>query len=135
MRMSFLSRRQNCSNRQTRCNAKPNHRSGLHLEPLEARNAPAGVVTTAQVGSVLTITGVDDLTKTGVLAGNNDQSITVTGAGAGAVNIAGVGGTIISGSTSFTGITDIKLDMRLGNDTVTATGVNLTGNVTFLGDR
>jgi hypothetical protein len=59
------------------------------LEMLERRDAPAGVVTTLQTGTTLTITGVDDTTKAGILAGVNNNAITVVGGLAGDVNISG----------------------------------------------
>src|SRR5438876_1086829 len=92
----------------TKLNKRRPLRRTLTLERLEAREVPANVLTTvfASASGTLTITGLDDLTSAGVLAGNNDQVATVTGAGAGVFDVAVVGSTTLGpGSlTHFTGV-------------------------------
>src|SRR5262245_32720810 len=110
-------------------------RRPLNLEPLEGREVPANLVSTAFAAGTLTITGLDDLTTAGVQAGNNDQVVIVNGGAAGVVNLT-LGGTSVFAPGSlagFTGVKTIKLDMRLGNDVVTVNNVNITGDLTFLG--
>src|SRR5205085_2136508 len=63
---------------------------------------------------------------------NNDNSITLSGNGQGAVNVSG-GTTTINGTKNFTGVNNIVLNMGLGNDNVTIFSVNVTGSVTFNG--
>lgn len=81
----------------------------LALLPLEAREVPAGAVTTAVVLGNLVVTG-----------DSADNQITVSQAATGQVTITGTGGTTVDGGAavtkSFTGNLVIKL--KGGNDTV-----------------
>src|SRR4051812_42566967 len=97
----------------TKLNKRRPLRRALSLEPLEGREVPANLVSTAFAAGTLTISGLDDITAAGVLAGNNDQVVTVTGAGSGVFDITLGGGSAFSGGslTHFTGVTTIKLDM------------------------
>ena len=85
------------------------------IEPLEARVAPAGLITATFVGGVLTLTGD---------GAAND--IDVTGAGQDFISIAGNGGTTIAlngaaaaATVSFTGtIKTLNGNLGVGNDRV-----------------
>jgi hypothetical protein len=104
------------------------------LEALEDRSVPAGVVNAVLAGSVLTITAVNDANDVNI-NNTNHQNITLDGAGTNNITItanSGETGTAISGGP-FLGVTSIKLNMGLGNDTVIITDTILNGAVTFLG--
>jgi hypothetical protein len=81
-------------------------RPRLAVELLERRDTPAGTITAAFAGGVLTLTG-DDL----------DNSIEVQQTGPGSFTVAGVN-TTIQGSPTFTGVTAIAADMADGDDVV-----------------
>lgn len=100
---------------------------------LESRALLAGVVNASFSGGTLTLTAVDDLTPIGIQGGLNDQEVLLTGAAAGVVTVAGVNGTIVNGAGVFTGVTAIKIDMKLGNDIAVLNSVSITGAATFLG--
>lgn len=113
----------------------------LHLERLDDRSVPANLVTAQLLGPNLVITGLDDLTDIGVLNGDNDQVVTITGTGLGSFNVDVGGGTefllpgkVTSKATqSFKGVTSIKIDMRLGDDLVIVNNANLSGELSFTG--
>src|SRR5437762_2841260 len=61
----------------------------FHL--LEDRIVPTNQVTATAVGGVLTIVALDDLSPAAIAAGDNDQNIVLTGAGAGNFTITSPG--------------------------------------------
>ena len=93
----------------------------------------AGVVNATFAAGTLTITAVDDLTPAGLAGGLNDQSVSLVGGAAGLVTVAGLAGTTVTGGTSFAGVNAIKLDMKLGNDSVQLQSVLIFGGLTYLG--
>ncbi len=105
-----------------RRNARGSSQLGrLQVEALEGRNAPAGVVTTSQIGTTLVVTGIDDMTPAGVSGGLNNQAVIITGTGLGSITVAGDLGTTINGQTNFSGIDNIRFSMGFGNDTALVT--------------
>lgn len=106
------------------------HRSWV--PQLESRALLAGTAIVTQSGGTLTITGVDDLTPAGITGNLNDQVITIVGGAAGSVTVAGVG-TTVTGAGFYSGVTAIKIDLKLGNDQATLTNVLITGALTYLG--
>lgn len=106
------------------------HRSWV--PQLESRALLAGTAIVTQSGGTLTITGVDDLTPAGITGLLNNQEITITGGGAGTVTVAGVG-TTVTGAGLYSGVTAIKIDLKLGDDIATLTNVQITGVLTYLG--
>lgn len=105
---------------------------GVQAVTLESRALLAGVANATFSGGTLTITGVDDLTAAAVTGSTNNQQITLTGGGAGVVTVAGVA-TTVNGAGTFTGVTTIKIDLKLGDDTATLTNISITGGLTYLG--
>ena len=65
----------------------------------------------------------------------NNQSVNLAGDGVvGDVTVFSLSGTTLTGAAGpFTGVTAIKLDMKLGDDSATVVGVRITGALTFLG--
>lgn len=113
----------------------------LHLERLDDRTVPANLVTAQLTGTTLTIIGLNDLSDVGVLNGDNNQVVVITGKGPGSFDV-DVGGTsefllpgnVTSTATqSFKGVTSIKIDMRLGDDLVVINQANLSGELSFNG--
>lgn len=105
---------------------------GAQVPTLESRALLAGVANATFSAGTLTITGVDDLTTAAVTGGTNNQNVTLTGGGAGIVTVAGVA-TTVNGAGTFTGVTAIKIDLKLGNDIATLTNIAITGGLTYLG--
>lgn len=103
------------------------------IERLERRVVPAGVANVTFAAGTLTITGVDDLTPAGIAGGLNEQSILLAGGAVGVVSVLGQDATTVNGAGIFTGVTAIKLDLKLGNDGAELRSVNITGALTFLG--
>src|SRR5262249_39223792 len=101
------------------------------IDILERRVLPAGTLTTTFAAGLLTITAADSAT----VAANNNQDINVMGTGPGVFSLSGNGGETFAGAGAgpFVGVANIKLDMKLGNDTVTVTTAQLSGALTFLG--
>src|SRR5262245_22415001 len=81
----------------------------LRCEPLEARTTPAGFVHASMPGSVLTLAG-DDL----------DNIVELKQSG-GSIEVIGLGGTKITGATSFAGITGIQAFLFDGDDSIVTT--------------
>lgn len=103
------------------------------VERLEPRALLAGVVNVTFASGTLTITGVDDLTPAGFAGGLNDQSVSLVGSAAGLVTVSGLAGTTVNNGGTFAGVTAIKLDMKLGNDSVQLQSVFIFGSLTYLG--
>lgn len=106
-------------------------------QELDPRIAPAGNVTAALDAPTgkLTILGVNDLTSAGILAGNNDNQLSIVGTAPGAFKLDGLTGTLVNGaaSTSFTGVKSVHIDLREGHDTVIFKSATLSGALTFIG--
>src|SRR5262245_20034976 len=105
------------------------------LERLDERTMPAGTVHANLFGGLLTLSGIDKTAQAEVLAGLNDQHISITGTGPGSFTVAGVAGTTIDGLPSITvsKVNTIRLNLRLGDDVVDVNSATLSGNLTFLG--
>jgi hypothetical protein len=69
----------------------------LQVESLEARDLPAGTVTAAFAGGVLTLTGDAQANSLEVRISNGN------------VTLKGTKGTAIAGGTSFAGVVDINI--------------------------
>lgn len=100
---------------------------------LEDRALLAGVVNASFSAGTLTITAVDDLTPVGIEGGLNNQNVVLTGGAAGVVTVAGANATTVNGAGTFSGVTAIKFDMKLGNDGAVLNSVVISGGVTYLG--
>jgi hypothetical protein len=98
----------------------------LCCEPLETRDTPAGIVSAAVSGGVLTLTGDD---------ADNFVSLVQTGT---TIDVAGPNGTTITGGTSFPNVTALRAVLADGNDSLAidnTAAFNLPGAVTVdLGD-
>lgn len=72
------------------------------LQELDARIAPAGNVTASLdvPSGKLTILGVNDLTPGGIIAGNNNNQISIVGTSPGAFQVNGLGSTLVNGGVS-----------------------------------
>src|SRR5262245_17903182 len=105
------------------------------LERLDQRVMPAGTVHATLFPGMLTLTGIDKTAQADVLAGLNDQHISITGTGPGSFTIAGVGGTTIDGlpSIAVSKVNNLRIDLRLGDDVVDVNSASLSGNLTYLG--
>jgi len=97
-------------------------------EVLEDRTAPAANVTSSLSSGVLTLTGVDFTTAVAVLAGDNDNDLTIAGpitsvkGGASEFTVTPNGDGQLDGlttPTTFKGVSSIVLVLKLGNDKVT----------------
>jgi len=101
------------------------------FEVLEGRVVPAGTLNTTFAGGLLTVTALDDLVNNA----NNQQNITLTGAGAGNFTLTPNGGETFTGAGAgpFMGVTDIRFNMGLGNDIVSVVAANLSGTMTVMG--
>lgn len=121
--------------------SQPGRSTRLHLERLDDRSVPANLVTAQLLGTNLVITGLDDLTDLGVLNGDNNQVVAITGIGPGAftVDVGGATEFLLPGKVTskatqfFKGVTSIKIDMRLGDDVVFVNNANLSGELSFTG--
>ena len=100
---------------------------------LESRRMLAGTTAVTFAAGVLTLTCADDLTQAGILAGKNDNVITLTGGAVGAVTLGGAGEVFTGALGPFAGVTQIKVFGKEGADNVTLNNVNITGAVTVTG--
>jgi hypothetical protein len=100
----------------------------LSLEELEPREVPAAQVTATIFGGTLTVAGVDKIFAA-ANSGLNNQEVSVTGAGAGAVDVSVLPGTTFKGTAlvtlHFTRVNSISFNMGLGDDVVSVS--NVTG--------
>ena len=96
---------------------------------------PAGNVTAVLSAGTLAIVATDLLTPQAVLDGLNNQDISVVGNGAGNFTVSGNNNTTVNGliDVQFANVTNIRIDMRLGNDKAVVLAANLPGTLTFLG--
>jgi hypothetical protein len=113
--------------RRTKKSSSPNQnrRFRPQIESLESRLALAGNVTVLLAGPSLYLTG-DNLAN----------ELRIEGTGPGAFTVAGVAtslGGVAAGTRNFTGITNIFLTMKDGNDTVTFVTAELPGLLSFNG--
>lgn len=98
------------------------------IECLESKIAPAGTVTAAIVGGVLTLTG-----------GPEDNDLTITETQPDHFIITGAGGTLIQlGTAPAAGVVEfdaallgLKSDLKEGNDNLVLSGVDLTKDLTI----
>lgn len=101
------------------------------LEGLEARQVLSGVVGTELVDGTLTITGDDASNQIAIYAGAAGEVIVAGGADEESETLVDD----LSEPVTFTGVTNIELEMAGGDDTVVVTNLELAGNVTAdLGD-
>ncbi|MBL8793316.1 MAG: hypothetical protein JNM56_05380 [Planctomycetia bacterium] len=103
-----------------------------NVERLEDRTVPAGTLNLTLVNGTLTITAVSSANPA-----LNNQSIVIQGDGTpGTFTIQGADGESINGPAgagSLTGVTNIKLNLGAGHDTVTIDGAQLAGTLTVNG--
>ncbi|WP_020475788.1 beta strand repeat-containing protein [Zavarzinella formosa] len=102
----------------------------LQLETLEQRENPAGTLTTAVTGGVLTITGTDDA-ESFIIKQLPGGLLSITGE-----NNTVVGGTANGNTTTAGAITSVKMMLKGGDDSVsldTGFAFNLPGALTIDG--
>ena len=113
----------------------------LKCERLEDRSTPANLVTAQLVGTTLWIKGLDDLSALAVLSGDNNQSVVITGVGAGAFDVDVAGSTQFllpnqstsTATQSFKGVNSIRIEMGLGDDVVVINNAQISGELSFTG--
>jgi len=98
------------------------------LECLEDRTVPAGTLNSSLVNGTLTITAVNSN-----VFGENDQVITIQGTGSGDFNITANGKLQGPAAGALENVTNIRLNLGAGNDTVTIDGAQLAGTLTVNG--
>lgn len=106
------------------------------IEPLEDRIAPANNVLTSFIGGTLTITTVDLFDEAAILTGDNNQNFQIIGTAPGSVSVHMSGATTINGGAAdanFTGVTNIVVDLKEGNDFLVCKHVDIPGDFTFKG--
>ncbi len=101
------------------------------IECLEDRIALANDVQTAFVNGTLTITTVDQLDEVAILNLDNDQSFEIAGTGPGSVSVNQTGNTTIDGvaTKSFTGVTNIVVKLKSGNDSLGCKILDISGDL------